>query len=241
MRGGRLGMVRIFCDFDGTIVPQDVGDAFFERFSGPEWLEDTGKFRDGELTSSGLFARLVSRISGLTPDAVVRFSDSFSPDPTFRDFAAWTREREYPLMILSDGLDAYIAAMLSREGLDIPFRANALAFNPDGSCAIRQPYRDEWCERCGTCKRNQMLVHSADRDVIVLIGDGLSDFCAARHADVVFAKAELETYCQRENISFRRFRDFTEVRADLEGMIARGDLRRPRQAALNRASVWSMG
>jgi 2-hydroxy-3-keto-5-methylthiopentenyl-1-phosphate phosphatase len=123
----------------------------------------------------------------------------------------------------------------------VEFCANTFTLDADGRASISLPYRDEACERCGTCKRNQMLVRSADSDVIVYIGDGVSDFCAAAHADLVFAKGALETHCREENISYRRFRGFDDVRSDLTMLSAKRALRRPRRAVLNRQAVWSSG
>jgi 2,3-diketo-5-methylthio-1-phosphopentane phosphatase len=241
MKEQRENLVRIFCDFDGTIVSRDVGDAFFERFSGPETLEDSRKFRDGEFGMRALFDRYLSRMGALTPALCDAFADGFAPLEDFPAFVAWARDAGHPLLILSDGLDAYIRRILGSAGLDVEFRANALSFGAEGAPAIALPYRDEACERCGTCKRNQMLAASADNDVIVYIGDGISDFCAAAHADLVFAKGELETYCREQNISFRRWRVFDDVRGDLVSLAQRRALRRPRRAILNRQAVWSSG
>ena len=233
--------VRIFCDFDGTIVAEDVGDAFFERFSGPEMREDTRKLRAGEFGIREVFDRALSRMATLNPETFDAFVSAFSPEAGFGTFVSWTRERGYPLMILSDGLDAYVSRILHRAGLEVAFRANAFSFDEDGTCSIALPYRDEFCTRCGTCKRNQMLVHSADKDVIVYIGDGFSDFCPSAYADIVYAKGELETHCREQNISFRRFTSFDDVRTDLASMCARRSLHRPRRAVLNRQALWSSG
>ena len=233
--------LRIYCDFDGTIVADDVGDAFFERFSGPEMWEDSAKFRAGEFGMRALFDRYLARMGALTPARCDAFADGFAPLDDFPAFVAWAHEAGHPLLILSDGLDMYIRRILMNAGLELEFRANALKFGAEGAPAIALPYRDEACERCGTCKRNQMLVRSADNDVIVYIGDGISDFCAAAHADIVFAKGELETYCREQNISFRRWRVFDDVRRDLVSLVQHRVLRRPRRAVLNRQAVWSSG
>ena len=46
---------------------------------------------------------------------------------------------------------------------------------------------------------------------VILVGDGKSDYCLAKHADIVFAKGKLITHCEQENIPFHRFQTFAEV------------------------------
>ena len=38
--------------------------------------------------------------------------------------------------------------------------------------------------------------------MIVYVGDGYSDRCPVQYADIVFAKGDLQTYCQEQNISY---------------------------------------
>jgi 2-hydroxy-3-keto-5-methylthiopentenyl-1-phosphate phosphatase len=45
----------------------------------------------------------------------------------------------------------------------------------------------------------------------VLVGDGRSDFCAAAHADVVFARASLLEHCRARGIPCVPFETFDAV------------------------------
>jgi 2-hydroxy-3-keto-5-methylthiopentenyl-1-phosphate phosphatase len=51
---------------------------------------------------------------------------------------------------------------------------------------------------------------------LVYIGDGVSDRCAARMADLVFARADLARDLAADGLPFVRFEDFVEVRERLE-------------------------
>ena len=53
---------------------------------------------------------------------------------------------------------------------------------------------------CANCKRNHLLTKSGDESVIVYIGNGSSDQCPSRYADIVFAKLLL-TLREAENIT----------------------------------------
>ncbi|MBI5645561.1 MAG: HAD-IB family phosphatase [Ignavibacteriae bacterium] len=231
--------LRIYCDFDGTIVREDVGDRFFSTFSGPEMWNDNASFMAGDITIDEVFTRYTDRMRGITPEHVDTWSAQFTVEPGFVDFVHWCAAQEYPLSIVSDGLDAYILPILLAASVDVPVYANRLVYREGGRCIVRRPWADEFCARCGTCKRNRMLTLTPDDDIIVLIGDGFSDFCAAQYADIVFARDALETYCQRENISFRRFSSFDNIRAQLTALADRKRIRKPRRAALARADVWA--
>jgi len=48
------------------------------------------------------------------------------------------------------------------------------------------------------------------------VGDGLTDRCVAPEADLLFAKKALVQICEAEAISFRPYRHFGDVQAELE-------------------------
>ena len=141
-------------------------------------------------------------------------------------------------------LDFYITEILAANNLKVPFFANRAEITPGSipeTCSLRVdfPYADEECTRCACCKRNLMLTQSADEDVIVLIGEGYSDTCPARFADIVFAKKELQKFCQARNISYLPYVDFSDVVRRLEAMTADGrPLRRQSGAALRRRAAF---
>lgn len=233
--------IRFFIDFDGTIVPQDVGNFFFEQFSGSAMWDDNRLYVDGVISARELYHRNVQRIGAIDQTMIDAFCSRFSIDPGFPDFVAWAEENGYPVMILSDGLDAYIARILDRGDCTVDFRANHLRLRADGRCDVILPTPDETCDRCANCKRNHMLTESGDKDIIVMIGDGISDFCPAGFADLVLAKGKLEQHCQRENIRFRRYDGFADALDTIRRMIASRTLQRRGQTALRRNDLWRQG
>ena len=89
---------------------------------------------------------------------------------------------------------------------------------------------------------------SADDDVIVFIGEGYSDRCPARYADIVFAKDELLSYCQQENISYFEYQSFSDITKRLQKMLDNklrngriAGVRKRRQAELARRAVFLGG
>jgi 2,3-diketo-5-methylthio-1-phosphopentane phosphatase len=226
----KLQMVKIFSDFDGTITLQDVGDAMFEAFGGVRCRDFVREYQDGGISAVECFRRECDACGIVDIVELNAFLDRQEIDLSFVDFAGVCRAEGLDLYIVSDGMDYYIKRILERHQVgNVPFVANMLRLiTVDGTSSVRFepsfPYTDEVCDRCACCKRNLLLTLSGDDDIIIYIGEGYSDRCPARFADVVFAKEELLKYCQQENISYFEYRTFADIRQRLERILSK---RRP--------------
>lgn len=252
MSGGRENpsaarRVNVFVDFDGTITVQDVGDAMFERFGGIRSAEAIERYRAGELSAVECFRTECDACGTVDTSELDAFLDSREVDPTFADFLAYCDTRGFGCWVLSDGMDYYIDRILARRGFKVRCFSNTLELVPAGGASkvtLRPsfPFTDEVCDRCACCKRNRMLNLSGDDDLIVYIGEGYSDRCPARHADVVFAKDELLRYCRGEKIPCREYRSFADIVRQLRALsVGSRGFRKRRQAELARRAVFIGG
>ena len=237
----------VYVDFDGTITSQDVGNAFFVRFGGPRCQDIVAEYRNGTLSAAECFRRETAALGVLDLEEADAFLDSQEVDSTFAGFAAYCAERKYPLTVVSDGLDYYIRRILDREGLgQLTVYANSfttVSGRTDGNSVMNVgfPYSDEVCDRCGCCKRNILLTRSSESDCIVYIGDGYSDRCPVQYADIVFARGDLQTYCQHKNISYYLYSSFLDVSARLERLMADRGLRSRVEAGRLRQRAFLQG
>lgn len=238
-------MLRVYCDFDGTVAVKDVGKELFSHFAGRRADEISQMYLNGECTARECLLAEAEAVSNLPFDTLAAFVDQFGVDEYFHEFRDFCLSREIPLTILSDGLDFYIERILARNGLaDCPFFANHLEFRRVGGVTkldIEFPYTDSECQFCGNCKRNHMLALSAEDDIIVYVGDGISDRCPVRYADIVFAKKGLIKYCQQENISYFEFSNFRDVQGRLELLLTKTRIRKRREAEMARRDVFMQG
>jgi 2-hydroxy-3-keto-5-methylthiopentenyl-1-phosphate phosphatase len=238
-------MVRIFCDFDGTVCPEDIGAQFFRKFAGEKAQGFVEELLDGTITMQEWLSRLSESIPSITRTEFNTYVDQFAVDPSFKDFVRFAEEQNVALTIISDGLDAYVERVLSNAGLHrVQFFANHAEFadlNASHKLVVTFPHSDAECHLCGNCKRNHMLVRSADEDVIVYCGDGFSDRCPVRFADIVFAKRQLIRYCQEQNITYYEFRTFRDVREKLEQILQRKHIRHRQEAAMARREIFMQG
>ena len=240
-------MIRVFIDFDGTITRKDVGDAMFERFGGKRCTELIQQYREEKISAIECFQLECKACGEVDLIEFNAFLDRQEIDGSFADFVKFCRSRGMECVIVSDGLDYYIKRILMNNGLsDIEFFSNSLQFiTKPGTKKVRLqpsfPFTDEMCDRCACCKRNHILATSADDDIIVYIGEGYSDRCPSRYADIVFAKDELLVYCQKEKIPCYEYESFDDIRRLLEKFLAgagKRGLKKRRRAELARKEVF---
>ena len=106
---------------------------------------------------------------------------------------------------------------------------------------IAFPHAAEGCDCfCAACKRNVVLLRAAPDARIVYIGDGISDYCPAEHADIIFAKEQLAAYCNAHRLPHYPYTTLSDVATQLRKLIAKRRIRARHQAALKRKRAWEM-
>jgi 2,3-diketo-5-methylthio-1-phosphopentane phosphatase len=201
------------CDFDGTIAPSDIGASLFHRFAvrgRREVAEALERWKADEIGSREL-TEIECRCIEATEDQALAFARTHEIDPEFAPFARAARARGAEVMVASEGYDFYIADQLARAGLaDVRWRANHARFE-GGRMIPEFPWADPSCARCGNCKAQYVREHRARGFRVIFVGDGLSDRCGAKAADVVFARASLWEWCRREGLAARPFVSFSAL------------------------------
>ncbi|MFI5252673.1 MAG: MtnX-like HAD-IB family phosphatase [Bacteroidota bacterium] len=244
-------VLNIFTDFDGTITLEDVGDAMFERFGGLRCHDYIEQYRIGLISAAECF-RLESLACGeVNQKELNSFLDEQKIDPAFASFVDFCKHKKFPLSIFSDGMDYYIRRILENANLGhVPFYSNTLRLLPvEGRSTVEFkpefPHLSETCDRCACCKRNIMLTHSGDDDILVCIGEGYSDRCPAKYADILFAKDALAAYCAAEGLPFYEYKTFADIAARLKELLkihetnpGKTRLHKRRQAELARRDVF---
>jgi 2,3-diketo-5-methylthio-1-phosphopentane phosphatase len=235
-------MIRVFCDFDGTLTTEDVGNRLFGRFAGEAAESIVREYHAGRLNARECLRQECAALGVVRPEAIREFVLQFPLDPFAEELVQFCSSKGIALTILSDGLDLYVDPILEKANLgDLRRFVNHGSFveTKEGSTLVPSfPYRDEHCDLCGNCKRNHIVTRSADDDLVVYVGDGISDRCPVRYADVVFAKRDLIQYCQEQNISYFEFRHLGDVRDRLEKIAARKKIKQRREAVMARRDVF---
>jgi 2-hydroxy-3-keto-5-methylthiopentenyl-1-phosphate phosphatase len=200
----------VLVDFDGTITQNDVGALLFDTFSKRESQKIVSLWLKGEINSRECLKRLCELIK-ISRSELKKFALSQKIDEKFPDFVDLCKREKLKLVILSDGLDFYIKLILEKFGLEkLPFYSNILRFE-GRKLKPEFPYFDRGCGNCGNCKKYHLKSLKGREQKVVYIGDGLSDKCAVREADFVFAKNDLRKFCVKEDVEHYPFRNFKDV------------------------------
>jgi HAD superfamily phosphoserine phosphatase-like hydrolase len=181
----------------------------------PDLLDETeAAIEAGELD---LNSALVLQLGGVraTGDEVLAFlRERVVLRAGLPELVSFCRERFIEPVVVSSGFHEVIEPILGWHDVDLPVLAHHIEFSPDGA-TIGFSERAT-CVVCGEeCKRSDGARLAAGRPV-VYAGDGVSDRCAAAAADLVFARAALARYLDRDGVPYEWFDDFGDVRDGIE-------------------------
>lgn len=202
----------ILTDFDGTICTRDIGHEILNNFTHKNWEDIDRNYVKGKIGSRAAY-EIVSPLIKVSRKKMQRFVlGKGKLTPGFLKFYRLCKNNNLDMKIVSDGLDFYIRAILEEKGFsDIEFFSNAAEFGVDNSLAITFPMMNELCGRCGTCKNRILHSYRLIYDRIIYVGDGQSDLCPSRCADLVFVKGVLLQKHQEEGRDCIPFDDFRDI------------------------------
>ena len=194
--------IQIFCDFDGTITKKDTLNNFLRLYADEKWLEIEAQWENGEIGSRECLTEQMKFVPDMTEEKLEKFLSSIEIDEYFREFLDLIKEYNIDFYIVSDGFDYFINKVLEKNGIrGLKIFSNRLTFS-DGKFLTGFPYNEADCSiSAGVCKCNIIKKYANVTKPVFYIGDGVSDFCASKTADVLFAKGRLLEYCKKNNIA----------------------------------------
>lgn len=197
----------IYSDFDGTITKRDTVNTFFEMYADPSWLESEKSWVEGKITSRENALVQVGLIKPMSEKSLYEYIDSIELDDHFLDFCDYINRNNAQLTILSDGFDLFIARTLQKYGIgNVRFYANHLIHQND-RFSIEFPHYTASCKiGAGMCKCAKVTEGG-----YYYIGDGVTDLCVAKKAEILFASKYLNEHCNANAIPHVPFRDFGDI------------------------------
>jgi 2,3-diketo-5-methylthio-1-phosphopentane phosphatase len=196
----------VFVDFDGTIALVDTTDRLLDRFADPYWRVIEEDWKSGRIGSRECMVRQIDLVRA-TEAELDAFIDQIEIDPGFPEFVHLCIDGGHDVTVVSDGLDRTVGTVLRRAGLPLQYRANRLEYAGNNRWRLRFPFAKSDCRvLAGHCKCSSLEPYSSVARIIV--GDGRSDFCMARQADLVLAKGALAEHCRSNGLAHQPFSDF---------------------------------
>jgi len=203
-------MMIIQCDFDGTIIRNNLAILLRERFATGEWQKIESDYLRGQLTVEESNKRQFALIK----EPKARLQEFVRRNAALRagflEFVAYHRATGIELVIVSSGLDFYIEAALEKIGVpELELHCGQTSFGEDGITISYLDPEGKTIEE-GFKKRHLSWLKRRGGSVIY-IGDGLSDLDAARAADQVFATSHLHTLLSNASITHYTFSNFHDI------------------------------
>jgi 2-hydroxy-3-keto-5-methylthiopentenyl-1-phosphate phosphatase len=214
--------MRVFFDFDNTVTIGDVLNEMIKRYSvRDDWMALEKAWQLGEITAKECLAGQMKWVR-ISKQDLNKYVKTVQIDPCFIKLIQLLRRRDIESVIVSDNFEPIIQLILENNGLkDFPIYANYLKFYKD-RVFPSFPHQNPDCSFCAHCKKIHFMndAHSMDNPIIY-IGDGRSDICAAKEADIVFAKDTLLEYFKKHNLACIEFFDLANVYESLNELTCR--------------------
>ncbi|MFA5308098.1 MAG: HAD-IB family phosphatase [Dehalococcoidales bacterium] len=206
-------------DFDGTVTEDDVSFYLLDTYADGSWRQYLDEYSHGDI-SVGAFNKVVFGMIKEDEKTLTDFvldSPRVIVRPGFKELIDYCAGKKYRTIIVSNGLNFYIEAILQKlgvSGLEIHAAENIFApdgmkvryLGPDGK-EVEAGFKEVYTER---------LVKEGYQ--VVYIGNGTSDIYPCRKAAHVFATADLLEKCRAEYLKYYPFNDFYEVIRGLKSL-----------------------
>jgi 2-hydroxy-3-keto-5-methylthiopentenyl-1-phosphate phosphatase len=204
--------IAVLVDFDGTTTIEEASIEILEEFATDDWKKYDDMLFSGEITLQECIGEQFSLVKAPRVDIDKMLEQKVRLRPGFRELVEHCQKEKYAIAITSGGLDFYIETLLAHHGFtDIPYYADSVIFAGEAGMVVEPGYPDHECEDCGNCKARLVKEYRGMDCKVVYIGDGISDHCPARFADVVIARRSLLKYCRENGIAHHEFGDFHDA------------------------------
>ena len=203
------------CDFDGTITEEDVSFIILDAFAEGDWRQLHRTYEESNISvgrfNTDAFAMVKTDRQSLLKIAKAKVKIR----PGFHRMVACCRSKGFRLVIVSNGLDFYIEAILKDIGLaDIEVLAAETHFYPTG---LKVQYIGPDGNHLDDNFKDAYVNSFLGEDYrVIYMGNGTSDLAPARQCHHIFATANLLAHCQQMNLGCTPFTDFDEVVKVLE-------------------------
>lgn len=202
----------IVSDFDGTITDYDGLYTFISTYADGDWQKIEEDWANGKISSKECLIKEFKLVPDLSEELIADFTDNLNIDMYFKDFFDYISEKGIDFYIVSDGIDYFINRILHKYNLDdINIISNHGEFRGEFFELTFPNDSPECINNAGTCKCKIISELKKKYDRVFYIGDGVSDYCAANKADVLFAKSKLQEYCKKQNIKFSAYSNFKDI------------------------------
>jgi 2-hydroxy-3-keto-5-methylthiopentenyl-1-phosphate phosphatase len=202
-------------DFDGTITEEDVSFALLDAFAEGDWRQLYQRYRQSKMTVGDFNTKAFAMVKASRDELLMVAREQVKLREGLRNLVNYCQERGFRFLIVSNGLDFYIKAILEDVGLgNIEVYAARTEFSPEGlkvnyigpeGTVLKKGFKEAYTK-----------LFLTQGYQVVCIGNGPSDYYPAALAQHVFARDGLADICKEKKLKYQPFEDFNDIVSGLE-------------------------
>jgi len=203
------------CDFDGTITEEDASFFLLDAFAQGDWRRLLREYKEHRISVGEFNTKAFAMVKDDKPTLVEALKGKVKVRAGFREMVDYCLEKGFRLVIVSNGLNFYINAVLKDLGLDsIEVHAAQASFHR-GGMKVRYVGPEGKIFKDGF-KETYIKSFLKLGYRVIYMGNGDSDCTPAKYAHHVFATGELLAYCRESKLSYKPFENFIDVVRDID-------------------------
>jgi 2-hydroxy-3-keto-5-methylthiopentenyl-1-phosphate phosphatase len=198
------------CDFDGTVTEEDVSFFLLDAFAQGDWRRLLREYKEHKISVGEFNTKAFAMVKNDKPTLLEELKGKVKVRAGLHELVNYCLKKGFRLVIVSNGLDFYIKAVLKDLGLDsIEVHAAQASFHPEG---MKVQYIGPDGKRLEDDFKEAYIKSFLKLGYkVIYVGNGDSDFAPARYAHHVFATGELLVYCRESNLNYKPFENFIDI------------------------------
>jgi 2-hydroxy-3-keto-5-methylthiopentenyl-1-phosphate phosphatase len=203
------------CDFDGTITEEDISFFLLDAFAQRDWRRLLREYKEHRISVGEFNTKAFAMVKADKHMLLEALKGNVKVRAGFHELVNYCLERGFRLVIVSNGLDFYIRAVLKDLRLrNIEVYAAQASFHPEGMKVQYVGPDGKRLEDGFKEAYTQSFLKLGYK--VIYIGNGDSDVAPAKYAHHVFATGDLLAYCRENNLKYKPFETFIDIVRELD-------------------------
>jgi 2-hydroxy-3-keto-5-methylthiopentenyl-1-phosphate phosphatase len=203
------------CDFDGTVTEKDTSFFLLDAFGQGDWRRLLRDYKEHRISVGEFNTKAFAMVKADKPTLLRALKGEVKVRAGFHELVNYCREKGFRLVIVSNGLDFYIRAVLKDLGLEnIEVHAAQASFHPKG---MKVHYVGPDGKTLDDGFKEAYIKSFLKLGYrIIYLGNGDSDIAPAKYANHVFATGDLLAHYRESNLNYKSFENFGDVVRNLD-------------------------
>ena len=200
----------IQCDFDGTITEKDTSFILLDSFAQGDWQKLLQEYKEHRISVGQFNTQAFAMVKADESSLLRAIKGKVKIRTGFHELVDYCAMKGFRLVIVSNGLEFYVKAILEEIGVEniVTYAAKA-QFHPSGMKV--QYIGPDGKQLDDGLKEAYIKLLLGQGYKVIYVGNGDSDIVPAQYAYQVFARGELLTYCRQHNLECTPFDSFLDV------------------------------